>query len=89
MALVCSLSNEIPDKPCVSPASGHVFERRLIEKYIKDNGPQDPINGQPLEVDQLVDLNVTQPVKPKPPSATSIPATLKALQVSWIKTFCC
>ena len=83
MALVCSLSNEIPEKPCVAPSSGNVFERRLIEKYISENGPKDPINGQPLELDQLVDINVAQPVKAKPPSATSVPAILKALQASY------
>ena len=88
MALVCALSNEIPEKPCVAPSSGNVFDRRLIEKYLKENGPKDPINGLPLEVDQLVDINVSQPVKAKPPSATSVPAILKALQVMSRIIFC-
>ena len=81
MALVCALSNEVPEKPCVAPSSGNVFERRLIEKFIKENGSKDPINGEPLEIEQLVDINIAQPVKAKPPSATSVPAILKALQV--------
>lgn len=39
----------------VSPVSGSVFERRLIEKYIADNGV-DPVNGKELTVDQLVEI---------------------------------
>jgi len=38
------VSNEVPEHPCVSPVSNQVFERRLIEKYIAENGA-DPING--------------------------------------------
>ena len=36
---------------------------------------------EPLSVDQLVEMKVSPLVKPKPPSATSIPAILKSLQV--------
>jgi pre-mRNA-processing factor 19 len=82
MALICGLCNEIPEQPCVSPVSGHVYERRLVEKYIEENGT-DPISGDKLESSQLVDINTSQPVKPKPPSATSIPATFKAMQDEW------
>lgn len=50
-----SVSNEVPEHPCVSPVSNQVFERRLIEKYIAENGT-DPMNGQPLSEEQLVDI---------------------------------
>ncbi|XP_067916272.1 pre-mRNA-processing factor 19-like [Heterodontus francisci] len=82
MSLLCWISNEVPEHPCVSPVSNHVFERRLIEKYIAENGT-DPINGQPLSEDQLIDIKASHPIRPKPPSATSIPAILKALQDEW------
>ncbi|XP_060679440.1 pre-mRNA-processing factor 19 [Hemiscyllium ocellatum] len=82
MSLLCWISNEVPEHPCVSPVSNHVFERRLIEKYIVENGT-DPINGQPLSEDQLIDIKASHPIRPKPPSATSIPAILKALQDEW------
>ena len=36
--LYFSVSNEVPEHPVVSPVSGCVYERRLIEKYITDNG---------------------------------------------------
>ena len=114
-----SVSNEIPEHPCVSPASGHVFERRLIEKYIAENGT-DPITGDVLSEEQLIEVKgkltyyillyiilysisiifgdhrfyllfyLASPlVKPRPPSATSIPAILKGLQDEWVcsKTF--
>lgn len=82
MSLICSISNEVPEHPCVSPVSNHVYERRLIEKYIAENGT-DPINNQPLSEEQLIDIKVAHPIRPKPPSATSIPAILKALQDEW------
>uniref|UniRef100_A0A803YGF7 Pre-mRNA-processing factor 19 n=1 Tax=Meleagris gallopavo TaxID=9103 RepID=A0A803YGF7_MELGA len=59
-----------------------VYERRLIEKYIAENGT-DPVNNQPLSEEQLIDIKVAHPIRPKPPSATSIPAILKALQDEW------
>lgn len=62
--------------------SGSIFERRLIEKYIAENGT-DPINGKELAVEQLIEIKTTPVVKPKPPSATSIPAILKTLQDEW------
>ena len=43
----------------VSPVSGQVFEKRLIEKYIQENGV-DPLNQQPLSVEELIELKVSQ-----------------------------
>uniref|UniRef100_A0AAR2JFD5 Pre-mRNA-processing factor 19 n=1 Tax=Pygocentrus nattereri TaxID=42514 RepID=A0AAR2JFD5_PYGNA len=82
MWLGCEISSLVPEHPCVSPVSNQVFERRLIEKYIAENGA-DPINGQPLSEEQLIDIKVSHPIRPKPPSATSIPAILKSLQDEW------
>ena len=66
----------------VSPISGQVYEKRLIEKYIQENGV-DPLNQQPLNAEDLIELKASPLVKPKPPSATSIPAILKTLQDEW------
>uniref|UniRef100_A0A6Q2ZJY3 Pre-mRNA-processing factor 19 n=1 Tax=Esox lucius TaxID=8010 RepID=A0A6Q2ZJY3_ESOLU len=82
MSLVCAISNEVPEHPCVSPVSNQVFERRLIEKFIAENGV-DPMNGQPLSEEQLIDIKVSHPIRPKAPSSTSIPAILKSLQDEW------
>lgn len=82
MSLVCSLSNEVPEQPVISSVSGHIFEKRLILKYINEFGT-DPISNQPLSPEQLVEVKVSSTVKPRPPSATSIPALLKSLQDEW------
>lgn len=82
MALVCAICNEVPEQPVVSPVSGAIFEKRLVEKYISENGA-DPINGQPLTLDQLIEIKSQPIVKPRPPTATSIPAILKILQDEW------
>ncbi|XP_071944991.1 pre-mRNA-processing factor 19-like [Antedon mediterranea] len=82
MALICSISHEVPEHPVVSPVSNNIFERRLIEKFIAENGV-DPITGEVLTEDMLVDVKVSPVVKPRPPTATSIPAILKLLQDEW------
>ena len=66
----------------VSPVSGQVYERRLIEKYVNEAGI-DPIDKEPLTIEQLIEVKCSPLVKPKPPSATSIPAILKSLQDEW------
>ncbi|KAF2362098.1 WD40 repeat [Trinorchestia longiramus] len=82
MSLICAICNEVPEHAVVSPVSGGIFERRLIEKFIAEHGI-DPINNKDLSTDQLIEIKVSPVVKPKPPSATSIPAILKALQDEW------
>merc|ERR1711962_452196 len=81
-SLTCAISNEVPEVPVISPVSGQVYEKRLIEKYVNEAGI-DPINKEPLSVDQLIEVKCSPLVKPKPPSATSIPAILKSLQDEW------
>lgn len=39
----------------ISPVSGSIFERRLVEKFITENGT-DPVNGKELTVEQLIDV---------------------------------
>lgn len=49
------VSNEVPEQPVISAVSGYVFEKRLIIKYIGENGT-DPMNNQPLAAEQLIDV---------------------------------
>lgn len=54
----CSISGQKPEIPVVSPVSGCVFEKRLIIKYIEENGT-DPVNGEKLEIDQVINVNLS------------------------------
>ena len=49
------VSNEVPEHPVISPVSGHIYEKRLIEKYIKENGT-DPMTGDKLAMEMLLDV---------------------------------
>ncbi len=61
---------------------GHVFERRLIEAYIADNG-RDPVTDEELSTDDLVELKNSGIVRPRPPTLTSIPSLLSVFQNEW------
>ena len=61
---------------------GNVFERRLIESYISENGT-DPVTGEDLTVEDLVELKQARTVRPRPPTLTSIPALLSTFQNEW------
>ena len=56
--LFWTVSGEVPEVPVISPASGSVFEKRLIEKHLVDNDT-DPINGEPLTADQLIAVSTS------------------------------
>ncbi|KAF7367280.1 hypothetical protein MSAN_00790000 [Mycena sanguinolenta] len=79
----CAISGEPPQEPVVAAKSGNVYERRLILKYITENGT-DPITGDKLEESDLIAIKASpQTAAPRPPSATSIPALLNTLQNEW------
>ena len=61
---------------------GIVFEKRLVEAYISENG-KDPITNEELTVDDLVELKSARIVKPRPPTLTSIPSLLSIFQNEW------
>lgn len=63
-------------------ALGNVFEKRLIEAYILENG-KDPVTGEELSVDDLVELKTSRTVRPRPPTLTSIPSLLSVFQNEW------
>lgn len=79
MSLRCEISGEVPTVPVVSPSSGCVFEKKLLEQYLSEESI-DPVSKEPLTIDQCIEIKASSIVKPKPPNATSIPALLKSLQ---------
>lgn len=54
----CAISGEPPQEPVVSQKSGKVYEKRLIVKYINDNGT-DPTTGDKLEESDLIDIKAS------------------------------
>ncbi|CDK24500.1 unnamed protein product [Kuraishia capsulata CBS 1993] len=80
--MICSLSGELAKEPVVSPKSGKVFERRLIETYVNANGT-DPINDEPLSVEDLIAIDEKPTLFVKPTSLTSIPTLLSTFQNEW------
>lgn len=83
MSIVCAISGEIPDVPVVSHVSGHVFEKRLLEKWVEDKGT-DPVNEEPMTLEQTTEIkNSDTIVRPRAPAWTSVPGILKALQDEW------
>lgn len=95
-AFVCAISGDLAEEPVVSPASGEIFEKRLIVKYIDSEGI-DPVSKQPLkasEVSQTVPLTVSLQLVPiklndnvranaRPVQTSSIPHLLQMLQNEW------
>ncbi|KAI7976814.1 hypothetical protein EIK77_010045 [Talaromyces pinophilus] len=77
-----SISGEAPQVPVVSTKSGNVFEKRLIEAYIAENG-KDPVTGEDLSAEDLVELKTARVVRPRPPTLTSIPSLLGVFQEEW------
>ncbi|KAH3668914.1 hypothetical protein OGAPHI_002669 [Ogataea philodendri] len=83
--MICSISNTPAEEPVVSPKSGHVFEKRVVEKYIQQQG-KDPISGESLSVDELIPVQVSALEKPlvvREASSTSIPSLLTIFQREW------
>jgi len=66
----------------VSCKSGNVYEKRLIEAYISENGTE-PTTGAPLTNEDLLAIQGSHTVRPRPPELTSIPALLGAFQQEW------
>ncbi|KAL7078803.1 hypothetical protein ACQ4LE_002456 [Meloidogyne hapla] len=85
--LNCSICGQQPEVPVVSPVSGKIFEKRLIVKYIEENGT-DPVTGGKLEVSELVEIKQDQDSRPIQLSlgTASLPSLLKQLQDEWDST---
>ncbi|KAH9878028.1 hypothetical protein J1614_003245 [Plenodomus biglobosus] len=80
--MLCAISGEAPREPVASRKSGNVFEKRLIEAHISEHHT-DPVTGEDLAIEDLIELKSPQVVTPRPPNFTSIPALLSAFQNEW------
>ncbi|CAN0172769.1 unnamed protein product [Pylaiella littoralis] len=78
----CAISGQTPETPVVSKKSGHVYEKRLIVKYIDAEG-KCPATGEELSADDLLELRSEKAVRPRPVEAASIPGLLAIMQNEW------
>ncbi|KAK9896316.1 Prp19-domain-containing protein [Cystobasidium minutum MCA 4210] len=84
--MFCAISGNAPLHPVVSVKSGNVYEKELILQYLKNNDSKDPITGEIISEDDLVDVKTTPSAPaapPRPPNLTSVPTLLFALQNEW------
>ncbi|OAA40961.1 cell cycle control protein [Metarhizium rileyi] len=80
--MLCGISGEAPQEPVVSKKSGVIYEKRLIEQYISEHGAE-PSTGETLNADDLLCIQSSRVVRPRPPTLTSIPALLATFQNEW------
>jgi pre-mRNA-processing factor 19 len=80
--MFCAVSGSVPEAPVVSTKSGHVFERSVAEKYVKETG-KDPVTGEPLSVEELLQVKANKAVKPRTAAAASIPGMLGLFHDEW------
>lgn len=80
--MLCAISGVAPEHPVASRKSGNVFECRLIEAHIAEHH-SDPVTGEDLTIDDLIELKSPRIVTPRPPNLTSIPSLLSAFQNEW------
>lgn len=84
-AMYCSLSGEIPASPVVCKKSGHLYERRLIEKALQSNGGKCPHTYVAMTSNDLVPVCKSDPsIKTAvPPSSTDVSSLLTHIQNEW------
>lgn len=80
--MFCSISGSVPQEPVVSKKTGHLYEKRIIEKYIKSEG-RCPISGKDMSEEDLLIVEANPAVRPRPASESSIPGLLAMFQNEW------
>ncbi|KAG4084521.1 PRP19/PSO4 pre-mRNA processing factor 19 [Neocallimastix lanati (nom. inval.)] len=83
--MFCSITKEPVQEPVISKKTGHLYEKRIIKKYLEENH-KCPITGEDMTEDDLIELKTgtsTLSGKPRPPTATSIPSLLTLFQNEW------
>lgn len=82
--MLCHISGEAPQDPVVSRKTGQLFERRLILKYLSDNGGKEPGTNEVISEEDLITVKLASKiVKPRPPTVNSVPILLSMLQNEW------
>jgi pre-mRNA-processing factor 19 len=74
----------IADVPVISRKTGHIYEKRLIEKHL-DILNKCPITVTEMTKDDLIDIKCDSFSKPRSTQTTSIPGMFNDLQNEWEK----
>ncbi|KAK9323392.1 Prp19/Pso4-like-domain-containing protein [Lipomyces orientalis] len=77
--MLCALTGKPVTNPVISKKSGGLFEKSAIEEYIIQHS-QDPLNGEQLSDDDLIEIQNPRIVPSKPNTSDSIPSLLHAFQ---------
>lgn len=80
--MFCSISGNVPEQPVVAAKSGLLFERRLVEKFVRETG-KCPITSEPLALDELLPVKCSKTVKPRALPSTSVPGLLSTFHDEW------
>lgn len=76
---ICSLSGNIIEEPVVSKSTGHIYEKKIIEKYLTNFG-KCPMTSNPMSLDDLIKVNTNIFTKPKSTKENSLPGLFSQLQ---------
>lgn len=80
----CSLSGESCTTPVVSIKTGHVYEQRIIEKALQNNGGKCPYTGVKLSISDLIPVKCEDVVEEgSTPQRTDVRSILQHVQNEW------
>lgn len=79
---ICSITGTVAEIPVVSLKSGHIFDKRVIEKHLSINTTC-PSTNQPLTINDLMEVKVDKFTQPRTASTCSIPGLFGELQKEW------
>src|SRR5690348_13872767 len=80
---ICAITGQIVQEPMFSLNTGHVFEKRIIEKHLQATG-KCPITEQDLTLNDLIELKSEIAIKkPRTALITSVPNLLTDLQTEF------
>jgi len=80
--MLCCITGTSPEEPVISKKTGHLFEKRIVEKYLQQHG-KCPVTDQELTPEDLLPVQSSRVPKPRPAQASSIPGLLSLLQNEW------
>lgn len=82
MPFFCAISGQVPEEPVINSKTGHLFERKLVEKFVKETG-KCPVTNESMSLDDLVPIKTNKAVKPRTAQAASIPGLLGIFHDEW------